>query len=118
MTEWQRFISACLQKHGLIDCGAADRIAKESAVELLELARKEIEEELKEKVLHDYWRQASDQCVQARKEAKAEALKNLPRWEKCVSSFVYGNVDNGVLFYKYRYIHLSDLEKLAGFKED
>lgn len=49
---------------------------------LLELARKEIEEELKEKVLHDYWKQAADQCAQARKEAKAEALKGLPRWMK------------------------------------
>ena len=42
LTEWQRSISACLQKHGLLDCGAADRIAKESAAELLELARKEV----------------------------------------------------------------------------
>lgn len=42
LTEWQRFISGCLQKYGLLDCGAADRIAKECSVELLDLARKEL----------------------------------------------------------------------------
>lgn len=55
---------------------------KHAASELLELARKEMEEELKEKVLHDYWKQASDKCIQARKEGKSEALKDLPRWVK------------------------------------
>ena len=42
LTEWQRIISACLQKHGLLDCEAADRIAKESSEELLNIVRKEI----------------------------------------------------------------------------
>lgn len=38
-TDWQRLISGCLQKYGLLDCGAADRIAKECSEELLFLAR-------------------------------------------------------------------------------
>lgn len=41
LTNWEKFISGCLQKHGLLDCGAADRIAKECSAELLDLAKKE-----------------------------------------------------------------------------
>lgn len=53
------------------------KFVKNWSERLLDLARKEIEEELKEKVLHDYWKQASDQCIQARKEGKLEALKEI-----------------------------------------
>ena len=55
-TEWQRFISACLQKHGLLDCGAADRIAKESSSELLALAREQFIKDgyvIEKKAFHD-----------------------------------------------------------------
>ena len=56
MSEWQRFISACLQKHGLLDCGAADRIAKESAAELLSLASEQFIKDgyvIEKKAFHD-----------------------------------------------------------------
>ena len=56
LTEWQRFISACLQKYGLLDCGAADRIAKESAAELLALAREQFIKDgyvIEKKAFHD-----------------------------------------------------------------
>lgn len=45
LTNWEKFISGCLQKHGLLDCGAADRIAKECSADLLDLAKKELIEE-------------------------------------------------------------------------
>ena len=63
LTEWQRFISACLQKHGLLDCGAADRIAKESAAELLALAREQFIKDgyvIEKKAFHDAVENISD----------------------------------------------------------
>ena len=49
------------------------KVIKEESAKLLELAK----EELQEKVIHDYWKQAADRCVQAREEGKAEALKEI-----------------------------------------
>jgi hypothetical protein len=63
LSEWQRFISACLQKHGLLDCGAADRIAKESAAELLTLAREQFIKDgyiIEKKSFHDAVENISD----------------------------------------------------------
>lgn len=63
LTEWQRFISACLQKHGLLDCGAADRIAKESAAELLSIAREQFIKDgyiIEKKTFHDAVENISD----------------------------------------------------------
>lgn len=98
------------------------KVIKEESAKLLALARKEMEEELKEKVLHDYWKQASDQCIQARKEGKSEALKDLPRWKICYRSD-YDKVQveewsNGIIvMYNGYYINITDLfDKLP--KED
>lgn len=112
--------------------GNLQLIVDKYAAELLALARKEMEEELKEKVLHDYWKQASDQCIQARKEGKAEALKDLPRWRKwgngacgngqgipiaIIKRWLHGyQLVDALGVSGEQYIMLSDLEKLP--KED
>lgn len=122
LTEWQRSISACLQKHGLLDCGAADRIAKESAAELLDLAREELF--ANDTVLKEY-------AEEARKQGKAEAMKDLPRWKKAKEYMKLGlddfcfTLDNNGKMSPYwdteiekgqYYITEADLEKLP--KED
>lgn len=63
LTAWQRFISACLQKYGLLDCGAADIIAKGSAAELLALAREQFIKDgyvIEKKAFHDAVENISD----------------------------------------------------------
>lgn len=78
MTEFEKRISGYLQAHGLLDCGAADRIARKSSKDLLELTRKEITEGL-------VWISPDElnrQLDQARNMGKAEAMKDLPRWKK------------------------------------
>lgn len=72
LTEWERTLSDCLQKHGLLDCGAADRIAKESAAELLDFAKDEI---YSHENLVEY-------AKKAKEEGKAEAMNDLPQWRK------------------------------------
>ena len=92
---------------------------KESAKELLELARKELMRECENKGIdpakdehYFYW--------QGFEAGKAEALKDLPRWKdnwdslrpyKDISGLQY-IVLNG------KAINVSNLEKLPGFKED
>ena len=117
LTYWQKFISGCLQKYGLLDCGAADRIAKECSAELLELARKELIEE----------QYTSDpRKTDLYKLGKEEALKDLPRWRKIGRGPNY-SLDtefliNGRYLEMTDYLNdvyevaLSDLEKLQ--KED
>lgn len=117
LTEWQRFISACLQKHGLLDCGAADRIAKNCSTELLDLARKELENDApsiihaqsfnaglkhgKADALKDLQENLANNDVysvpewlrevllMAKENGKKEALKDLPRWKKCDPHTIY-----------------------------
>lgn len=119
LTEWQRFISACLQKHGLLDCGAADRIAKESAAELLTLARKQLQPEI-DAMLEDAYKTADE--VQYRK-GREEALKDLPRWKK-ENSFETEGTFIGIkgkewFVVKDGYsVPVTELLKLPGFKED
>lgn len=113
LTNWQTFISACLQKHGLLDCGAADRIAQNCSAELLELARKQL---IKEQYTSD------PRETNLYKLGKAEALKDLPRWEKYPHNAGSEPLVNGILqkdgSYKWRLyldgykIEISDLEKL------
>lgn len=74
LTDWQKFISGCLQKYGLLDCGAADRIAKECSVELLELATKELAPTFGAKYMNGYENGINY--------GRAKALKDLPRWRK------------------------------------
>lgn len=120
LTDCQKFISGCLQKYGLLDCGAADRIAKECSAELLDLARKQLVEE----------QYTSDpRKTDLYKLGKAEALRDLPRWKTwgngaCGSNsglpiaIVKASVSGGYLLVPSlgisgeQYIMLSDLEKL------
>jgi hypothetical protein len=85
LSEWQTIISGCLQKYGLLDCGAADRIAKECSSELLDLATEEIGHK---------WviRQESyqDGYINGLHDGKAKALKDLPRWETADKPIVGG----------------------------
>lgn len=120
LTSWQKFISGCLQKHGLLDCGHADRIAKERSAELLKLAKKELVPLFGTEYVSGYEDGFDD--------GKAEALKDLPRWEKYPHNAGEEPLVNGILqedgSYKWRLylngykIEISDLEKLPGFKED
>lgn len=145
MTEWQRFISACLQKYGLLDCSAADRIAKESAAELLDLARKEILKGenimtvsgpglFSEGETRFTNMPIADALKAEYEKGKAEALKDLPRWRKWENGVCGNGRGNPLAIVKRglnghalvdalgiqgeQYIMLSDLEKLPGFKED
>ena len=85
---------------------------KEYAAELLALARKELVEE----------QYTSDpRKTDLYKLGKAEALKDLPRWEKCDWPIpkIGAHVDNsGRLIFCGKYVNVEDLEKLPGFKED
>lgn len=118
LTEFEQAVKDLCWKVGIIgEVFYKDDIIKKTAAGLLDLARKDIEEELKEKVLHDYWKQASDQCAQARKEAKAEALKDLPRWEKTSNKGTYVDASN-IFYHDGYYLGIKTLEKLPGFKED
>lgn len=129
LSEFEKELSKCL-------CEAScrpepenyDAWAKEYAPKLLERAK----EELQEKVIHDYWKQAADLCVQAREESKAEALKDLPMWRKWESG-ACGNSDGhpialvygagGIRFVSVlgatgqKYIMLDDLKELPGFND-
>ena len=122
LTSWQTFISGCLQKYGLLDCGAADRIAKECSAELLELARKELVKEGTSK--NEMGTMLYDAGFE---DGKEKALKDLPRWKKANGKerfnerliVLAGN--NDLLCTNYAeegeyYISFSDLEKLP--KED
>jgi len=98
---------------------------KGMAAELLALAREELF--ANDTVLKEY-------AQVSREQGKAEALKDLPRWEKwgngaCGNGigFPLAIVKRGLNGYKLvdalgiqgeQYIMLSDLEKLPGFKED
>lgn len=125
LSEWETFISGCLQKHGLLDCGAADRIAQNCSAELLALATEELKKTFV--LLHkDDYQTAFDL-------GKAEALKDLPRWKRWGNG-ACGNgrgiplaiVKRGLNGYEIvdalgiqgeQYIMLSDFEKLPGFNE-
>ena len=115
MTEWQRFVSACLQKHGLLDCSAADRIAKNCSTELLDLARKELGNDTpsiihaqsfnaglkhgKQESLKDLQENLANNDIyrvpewlrevllMVKENGKKEALNDLPRWKKAAASF-------------------------------
>lgn len=116
MSEWQTLISGCLQKYGLLDCGAADRIAKECSAELLSLARKELENE-SPSIIH------AQSFNAGLKRGKQETLKDLPRWKRAAASFGNYSVaptETGALclLIDRHYIMLSELMKLPGFKEE
>lgn len=123
LTSWQTFISGCLQKYGLLDCGAADRIAKECSAELLELARKELEPEVLERLEAAYKNQDEVVYENGKRDGKAEALKDLPRWKKVgldtgQTTLVVGYTKDEDKLYRNGYvISLPDLEKLPGLNE-
>jgi len=99
LTSWQTFISGCLQKYGLLDCGAADRIAKVCSAELLALAREQFIKDgyvIEKKAFHDavekvdpdVMKEVSDKVDMEEalrlgyEKGRADALKDLPRWRK------------------------------------
>lgn len=85
LSEWETFLSGCLQKHGLLDCGVADRIAKNCSAELLDLAEREIAKGHEHDVYipeDTYYEQLKKQWEEGYDKSKAEALKDLPRWKK------------------------------------
>lgn len=88
------------------------QLIKDHSEELLELARKEIEEELKEKVFSDYGLVFHEACRKAKEEGKAETLKDLPRWGKAMYMHDAPVVDSEYLYLNNYCISLSDLEKL------
>lgn len=96
----------------------SEDFAKKHSAELLDLARKELEQE---------W----PSIIQAQsfnaglKQGKVEALKDLPKWKKCDTNTIYnikfGAITNGVgriLMVEGYQINVDSLEKLPGFKED
>lgn len=120
LTDWQKFISGCLQKYGLLDCGAADRIAKECSVELLELATKELAPTFGAKYMNGYENGINY--------GRAKALKDLPRWRKIGRGSNYSLDTKFIINGRYLEmtdtlndvfeVALSELEKLPEFKEN
>ena len=120
LTYWQKFISGCLQKYGLLDCGAADRIAKECSVELLELATKELAPTFGAEYMNGY----EDGINYDR----AKALKDLPRWRKIGRGSNYSSNTEFIINGRYLEmtdtlndvyeVALSELEKLPELKEE
>ena len=112
MTEFEK---ACMKLYneGRDDGLSGDKLSnesvKESAAELLTLAREELF--ANDTVLKEY-------AQVSRKQGKAEALKDLPRWNESRGIYSDGWIYEGFLYYKNHSIQLSSLEKLPGFKED
>lgn len=121
LTSWEKFISGCLQKHGLLDCGASDRIAKECSAELLDLARTELICQGNFVVSIEEF----EKCfIEAQEKGRKEALKDLPRWENVkipatdIAKVWVDALDSFWLQHKNKKILVQSLEKLPGFKED
>lgn len=106
---------------------------KEYAAELLALARKELEPEVLKRLDEAYKNQDEVVYEHGKRDGKAEAMKDLPRWRE----WGYGACGNGdgsplALVYRFgefrlvsslgiegeKYIMLGDIEELPGFKED
>ena len=107
LTEFEKAI-----KRAFICAGCSsvyNGIVKDTASELLALAREELF--ANDTVLKEY-------AEVAREQGKAEALKNLPRWNESRGVYSDGWIYEGFLYYKNHSIQLSSLEKLPGFKED
>lgn len=113
--------------------GDEDEQIKEYASELLAIALKEIQPKIDAEIEKAYKNHDDVVFREGFEKGKEEALKDMPRWKTCGNG-VCGNGD-GILIalvkqyggYKLasclditgeKYIMLSDLEKLPGFKED
>lgn len=97
--------------------------AKEHSPELLALARKELEPEVLERLEEAYKNQDEVVYENGKRDGKAEALKDLPRWKKTPGT--YGTFVNTFedgskfLFHDGYCLGIKSLEeKLPGFKED
>lgn len=103
----------------------SEDFAKKHSAELLALARKELEPEVLERLDAAYKNQDEVVYENGKRDGKAEALKNLPRWRKCGKETLrtYGDEhfeyrhSGAYIVTKKHEILLSDLEKLPGFKE-
>ena len=85
---------------------------KQHAVELIDLARKELIKEGTSK--NEMGTMLYDAGFE---DGKAEALKDLPRWNESRGVYSDGWIYEGFLYYKNHSIQLSSLEKLPGFNE-
>ena len=97
LTDWEGFISGCLQKHGLLDCGAADRIAKECSAELLELAREELVKQgyvIEKKAFHD----------------AVEKIDDRHKAEMCVEYSLHCKIENGT---RHAVMNWNEFQKVA-----
>lgn len=100
--------------------------------ELLDLARKELEPETLERLEAAYKNQDDVVYENGKRDGKAEALKDLPRWRKCADCTPKPKWSNEWIFsidsenvtresaivHKGYFLPLDGLEKLPGFKED
>jgi len=103
-----------------------EELIKRIAKELLDYARKELEPEVLERLEVAYKNQDEVVYENGKRDGKAEALKDLPRWDfirnygysqKSFEKTFYDDTI-GQLFHKGRKLYIGDLEKLPGFKED
>lgn len=108
-----------------------DDTAKKMAAELLELARKELEPEVLERLEVAYKNQDEVVYENGKRDGKAEALKDLPRWRKCVDCTPKPKYSNEWIFsidsenvtresaivHKGYFLPLDGLERLPGFNE-
>ena len=119
--ELSEFEKVCMRLYneGCDDGLSGDKLSneslKESASELLDLAREELF--ANDTVLKEY-------AETSRVQGKVEALKDLPRWRKCDKNTIYNTkfnlAENGVgrfLMVEGYQISVDSLEKLPGFNE-
>lgn len=117
--ELSEFEKGCIRLYqdGRDDGFAGDNLSdenlKECSAELLALARKELIKEGTSK--NEMGTMLYDAGFE---DGKAEALKDLPRWNESRGVHRDGWINDGFLYYKNHSIQLSSLEKLPGFKED
>lgn len=87
------------------------------AAKLLAIARKELEPEILERLEEAYKNQDEVVYENGKRDGKAEALKDLPRWEKIAFRGTLPDASK-ILFHDGYYLEVKGLEKLPGFKED
>lgn len=100
-----------------------DDTAKGMSAELLELARKELEPEVLERLEAAYKNQDEVVYENGKRDGKAEALKDLPRWIDDGIPKGSGAIDiSGLCGFDFirrngKFLRISDVEKLPGFNE-
>jgi hypothetical protein len=126
LTEFEKAIKDMIKPYA----AWPDDIFKEESAKLLFLAREQFIKDgyvIEKKAFHDavekvdpgIMKEVSKNVDMTEYEkGRADALKDLPRWNDSRWIYEDGWLQDGFLYYRNHSIPLKDLEKLPGFKED